>query len=689
MKSDISTKEIAKKNIIGLDLKSHQTPNHFKKRDLKPNGNSAKKGPDKKHQKQTPPGNQYSSAADKEYSVNMGKVVFKVYQGDITNVKVDAIVNGTNTELDLTIGAVAQAIKKKGGKELEKQIKDQKQHMKNDGIAVTKHTSSGLLCEAVIHLDMTGVNPSSYGSPFASGSKLKDRIKLALDKAEEIKMATVAFPALGTSVTANVPVSDIAEDMFKVVEKFQSKSKHVQQVHVVIYQRDMMKDFMDAIQKCVSNTKEKGYVEKLFGWTGLVGGNKKLNVSRHNRKLIGAQTPVDRVKMTSVTFVIYARDKNAAQNAIKLLEKSIESECDEKSIFSKIIKEFNADQKSEVKNLEASGKIKVTLDTTKGEIKIRGLKHHISEAFDEVHDIIRDAERAKQTMQKAKLVTDMVQWYFMEEDKGKKKLVEYPPDVNLILESALKDQKTEASFSDTNGNKYIVDLNAYEEYPADDPTDIVQVLRKSKLVDQAYEPPMTWVPMDEKENLKVVQLQPKDKEYQDVTGKFLKTAGTNVEFVKVERIQNKVLYQQFIAKKKSMDDTNPKTVQNEKALWHGFSVDALDSICNYGFNRSYCGKNATALGAGVYFAVNVSYSITDTYSRPDPQGHKRMFLCRVLTGEYCNGASTMKVPPAKKGAAGSHILYDTVTNNVSSPIMFVIFHDSQAFPEYLVTFKRK
>lgn len=139
-------------------------------------------------------------------------------------------------------------------------------------------------------------------------------------------------------------------------------------------------------------------------------------------------------------------------------------------------------QKSEVKNLEASGKIKVTLDTTKGEIKIRGLKHHISEAFDEVHDIIRDAERAKQTMQKAKLVTDMVQWYFMEEDKGKKKLVEYPPDVNLILESALKDQKTEASFSDTNGNKYIVDLNAYEEYPADDPTDIVQVLRKSKLV---------------------------------------------------------------------------------------------------------------------------------------------------------------------------------------------------------------
>lgn len=66
-----------------------------------------------------------------------------------------------------------------------------------------------------------------------------------------------------------------------------------------------------------------------------------------------------------------------------------------------------------------------------------------------------------------------------------------------------------------------------------------------------------------------------------------------------------------------------------------------------------------------------------------------MFLCKVLTGEFCVGNSSLKVPPTKPGAAGSHILYDTVTNNVSSPIMFVIFHDSQAVPEYLVTFKRK
>lgn len=72
--------------------------------------------------------------------------------------------------------------------------------MKKDGIAVTKHTS-GLLCKAVIHLDMTGVNPSGFGGSIASAFsvKLKDRIKLALDKAEQIQIASVAFPALGNN----------------------------------------------------------------------------------------------------------------------------------------------------------------------------------------------------------------------------------------------------------------------------------------------------------------------------------------------------------------------------------------------------------------------------------------------------------------------------------------------------------
>ena len=58
---------------------------------------------------------------------------------------------------------------------------------------------------------------------------------------------------LGTSAKSKIPVSQTAEEIFKVVEKFNSKpNKNVKEIHVVIYQQDMMKEFIEVIKKCVS-----------------------------------------------------------------------------------------------------------------------------------------------------------------------------------------------------------------------------------------------------------------------------------------------------------------------------------------------------------------------------------------------------------------------------------------------------
>ncbi|RXN00186.1 Poly [ADP-ribose] polymerase 14 [Acipenser ruthenus] len=94
---------------------------------------------------------------------------------------------------------------------------------------------------------------------------------------------------------------------------------------------------------------------------------------------------------------------------------------------------------------------------------------------------------------------------------------------------------------------------------------------------------------------------------------------------------------------------------------------------------------AVAYGNGTYFAVNANYSASGTYSVPDPQGQKYMYLTRVLTGVFTNGRAGMIVPPAKN-AADPTDLYDSVTDNPANPTIFVIFHDVQAYPEYLITF---
>merc|ERR1712167_489021 len=43
-------------------------------------------------------------------------------------------------------------------------------------------------------------------------------------------------------------------------------------------------------------------------------------------------------------------------------------------------------------------------------------------------------------------------------------------------------------------------------------------------------------------------------------------------------------------------------------LFHGTDQDTVPKITQQGFNRSFCGKNATAYGKGVYFARDSEYS---------------------------------------------------------------------------------
>lgn len=90
-------------------------------------------------------------------------------------------------------------------------------------------------------------------------------------------------------------------------------------------------------------------------------------------------------------------------------------------------------------------------------------------------------------------------------------------------------------------------------------------------------------------------------------------------------------------------------------------------------------------GKGTYFAVDPKYSASG-YAAPDLNGYKRMYLARVLVGDYTPGKPGLITPP-NKGSANSQDLYDSVTDKATNPTMFIVFADNQAYPEYLITFQ--
>ena len=91
----------------------------------------------------------------------------------------------------------------------------------------------------------------------------------------------------------------------------------------------------------------------------------------------------------------------------------------------------------------------------------------------------------------------------------------------------------------------------------------------------------------------------------------------------------------------------------------------------------------TSYGRGVYFARDASFSVK--YARGAVIGAHYVYLARVLVGKYCQGNSGMIIPPPKI-LSRPEILFDSVVDDPGDPAIFVVFYDTQCYPEYLISF---
>lgn len=122
--------------------------------------------------------------------MNIKGCEIKIIQGDITELEVDAIVNAANNKLVMG-GGVAGAIKKKGGKIIE----DEAVKIGPIKIGEAVVTAAGNLpAKYVIHA-------ATMGMDFATDEvKIRESCRNALKVAEELKINSIAFPALGCGV---------------------------------------------------------------------------------------------------------------------------------------------------------------------------------------------------------------------------------------------------------------------------------------------------------------------------------------------------------------------------------------------------------------------------------------------------------------------------------------------------------
>ncbi|XP_068789740.1 protein mono-ADP-ribosyltransferase PARP10 isoform X8 [Struthio camelus] len=188
------------------------------------------------------------------------------------------------------------------------------------------------------------------------------------------------------------------------------------------------------------------------------------------------------------------------------------------------------------------------------------------------------------------------------------------------------------------------------------------------------------------EAVALVPLAEGSEEFGEAARHFYGTLGDlrgRVHVVKVEKLIHPLLYKQYQLKKASMERAGGGRPV-ERVLFHGTTEQSSREICLHGFNRSFCGKNAALYGLGVYFAVHAALSAQEQYSPRSADGSKYIFVAKALTGDYAVGAKDLRAPPLKEGAEAP-LRYDSVVDNPREPSIFVIFNDTQAYPQYLIT----
>ena len=173
---------------------------------------------------------------------------------------------------------------------------------------------------------------------------------------------------------------------------------------------------------------------------------------------------------------------------------------------------------------------------------------------------------------------------------------------------------------------------------------------------------------------------------------YMKKTMRDVKVSRIERIQNKPLWDKYALEIAQMSERNGAKGVNEILLFHGTrGTDPrtiIDSVRGIDFRYSNPDKSLL-WGKGAYFAVNASYSDGYSYRDSSSSGSKQMFLVRVLTGNSCSygrrhDPTLTKPPPLQRGG---HQLYDTVNGNTNGSDVYVVYDHDRAYPAYLITYR--
>lgn len=166
----------------------------------------------------------------------IGRGLISLSQGDITESSADAIVNAANDHLWMGAG-VAGAIKRKGGAAIEKEAVAKGPIPVGEAVA----TGAGALkARFVIHA-------AGMGQDLRTSEDLVEACtRASLRRAEELKLRSIAFPAIGTGV-GGLPPEAAARRMLRAAAGHLQGTGSLERIGFVLFTEADLRAFETAL----------------------------------------------------------------------------------------------------------------------------------------------------------------------------------------------------------------------------------------------------------------------------------------------------------------------------------------------------------------------------------------------------------------------------------------------------------
>ena len=375
------------------------------------------------------------------FETNIGSLCFKVKPGDITKETTDAIVIISNEELDIQRGSGAgAAILRAGGLSIQREC-SQKGPQRPGSVVVTK--AGNLNARFVFHIVPT--------KPL-DDKNIKGSIMKCLQEAERKGLSSISFPAIGTG-NLGLSARDCAHTMLSAICDFNAqKPKSMQLMKMIIFQKEMMKEFRSAMEEASGQVSEKsGIIRRVVSRVG-----EFLGFGDSEKKTSSPSAILTEDYDKAFDLIIFAGNKGDLQRTVEEINEVMKEKSEKRIIENEAITSLSEEHLRRIHTLELRYDVKARVEKEVGRVVVRGQTGDILDVLGEIHKILHHVKEDEHERKQAESLSKDIQWMY--KDAGT--FVEYQPRVNAKIEAAYVETKTGVTIEE---GRYRIDFNSMTE----------------------------------------------------------------------------------------------------------------------------------------------------------------------------------------------------------------------------------